>query len=333
MERPVVASVLGKELSPEVLKMIFTPCALYKLGFHKIALDKLDEIVRDRTNPELLKEIERTNSWISGSFILQCIYDCVWKDSDLDIYEPVTYKEDTSFSDMENYAHAHYVYKPDSRGFSYSEYDPKMRIVQTRKYRGENGTAIDIVKVYECNTADDRLRFTKEVFDFDICKNMIWFENGRMCIYIHNWNDIVTKSTDLNFGSGAHIPDTMKRAGKYTERGITMRNNTRAGDVMSDSHKPKFTVDAWREHINNFCALEVYVCRDDRLKKYNSPGMSFRNSKYVFWNNCRNHCFFDVDNLCRCNVIPKQVHMHLCVQSDHNGMREDEDIIIVNIRT
>src|SRR3989338_7810267 len=75
-------------------------CWIEKIAFKRTS-KKLSAIIKEETIEELIEkrltylgiegkniiqELKKTNTVISGSFILQCIYNVSWKDSDIDFF-------------------------------------------------------------------------------------------------------------------------------------------------------------------------------------------------------------------------------------------------------
>lgn len=314
-----------------VLRYVLPPYELCKLGLYSYASERFFEIVRSRLKPDLLRKIEKTNSWISGSFILQCMYDCEW-DGDIDIYESVTTNVD-QFSKMENYMYIDCDFKESDPGFAYSQYDPNMRIVQTRKYNynqkkyknnSEDLYAYEIIKVLDCNTCEKQIEFTKQVFDFDICKNLLWVKDGKMRLYINCLWDIMTKSTDLKFGF--HVASTLRnRVNKYTSRGIIIRNNPQANEIISEFNKPKFAVVA---QLGDGGSIIAY---DQRLREYERPGISFPQLPHTSstWGSSimePDRWYLYREAICTCDNIAV-LHAHLHRNDDYSDMRLDIDVI------
>lgn len=58
-----------------------------RYDINEIVLNKLAEKFGNLTYAKLfVNGLVKYNNYISGSFILQCLYDCDWKDSDIDVY-------------------------------------------------------------------------------------------------------------------------------------------------------------------------------------------------------------------------------------------------------
>src|SRR3989338_3833469 len=78
-------------------------CWIEKIAFKRTS-KKLSAIIKEETIEELIEkrltylgiegkniiqELKKTNTVISGSFILQCIYNVSWKDSDIDFFSKI----------------------------------------------------------------------------------------------------------------------------------------------------------------------------------------------------------------------------------------------------
>lgn len=209
---------------------------------------RLSDIFGDKLNAfkELMKN---TCSVISGSFLIQCLLDEYWENSDIDIYIPM--KENNIYqptkhmsyikSDVDNFM----FYMMSFHG-SHSNYEGEISdyIKYVRTYYPskiveimEDGSirntfdneksknshynvqiiGLDIDKTYPSVKS-----FIDETFDFTICKN-VYYYNGTDNVALSNLHEIFTRET--NFISTRYLSSSIQRYHKYKQKGnITFKN-------------------------------------------------------------------------------------------------------------
>ncbi len=178
--------------------------------------------LRRRIPRNVLAEISKMEVRISGSIILQAFYNVDWN-SDIDLYEcvPLDYAKSAQagkFSPLEDFFYNNGGITEDTAQYDYSEYDPWLRIAQTRTYR-LGDSLYQIIGVAECELEDQFRGFLQTVFDFPICKNYIQFDQaGFMTLWMAAPEDVKLRQTNLQFG--IRPCETLLRVKKYRERGI-----------------------------------------------------------------------------------------------------------------
>ena len=147
----------------------------------------------------------KTKAIISGSFVLQCILDETWENSDVDIYVSDDCKKSKMLYDfLESISQYHYSSEYKTFGyhighienFHSNNYKLQLIFVRTsKKYT---------LKDHNNNTG------------FDICKNMLYFDRKRfMNLDLCNLNDILLRRTTFSILA---IDDFFYRIEKYSKR-------------------------------------------------------------------------------------------------------------------
>lgn len=180
--------------------------------------------------PEFKKVLCDTNSVISGSFILQCILGEHWDNSDIDIYIPMKGNNITQnmpaspnpISSVENFIY--------SKGIKWVTFDSDVgygkhinnTIHFVREYKNKNMKyALQTILVNIDKNIDTLYDFIKDNFDFNICKNIYYFDT-KDNIRIYKINEIMNKKT--NFTVGYRLGSSIMRVKKYEDRGFQFLN-------------------------------------------------------------------------------------------------------------
>jgi len=231
--------------------------------------NRLKLVFRDRYD-EFKKILTDTNSVISGSFILQCLYNKKWQ-GDIDIYTPLlsndkiypfknNYRskycttilntfilqlENTLITDIsgdhyqndnDNYKikmiyyidildHFIVKFKNDikiNRDIFYNTlYHYEENIGFIKEQICVNNCIYNMTKIQTILIDVDKnniSHFINNLFDFDICKNMFYYKNGKPCLYIYNLTDVINKQTQYKFT--VNEEQSILRKDKYENRGI-----------------------------------------------------------------------------------------------------------------
>lgn len=272
--------------------------------------------LRKRIPGEVLAELARLGARISGSVILQAQYNVDWN-SDIDLYEcvPIEYARSagaSKFSPLEDYFYNNGGIIKDYVQYDYSEYDPWLRIAQTRSYHYKDAL-YQIIGVAECESDDQFRGFLQTVFDLPICKNYVQFdENGFMTLWMEAPDDVMSRKTSLRFG--IRPCETLQRVKKYRERGITIVDDGAVPPVSRVEavfvHKPMECAILPKTPIN---AGGGFACRGDWL---NDPdGTLVRYGKE--------------DPRCKLANCTAEPHVHVTAQVDYGHMREIHYVMIM----
>jgi hypothetical protein len=266
--------------------------------------------LRKRICKKVLDEIARLGARISGSIILQAHYSVNWN-SDVDIYEcvPIDYAKTArsgKFSPLEDFFYNNGGITEDTAQYDYSEYDPWLRIAQTRSYRLED-VLYQVIGVAECESEDQFRGFLQTVFDFPICKNYVQFdENGLMTLWMEAPDDVTSRKTTLQFG--IRPCETLERVKKYRERGITIIDDGSAippeirtegvfvREPMACAILPKTPINVGGGFT---CRADWFNDREGKLVRYSKE-----------------------DPRCKLTSCAAEPHVHVTAQVDYGRMRE-----------
>jgi hypothetical protein len=206
------------QLNPITLYSLCQTCKRYKSiikkkHFEKATIAEIKKrLLEGQLDLDTFLERNKSNGVVFfGSFIIQCILDEIWNDSAIDICLPSKTKVSI-----------------DSRGRI-----PSMEIKNDlsgyyRNYK-EIGTRPSCRwHVSQLNSHDNVQGFVKKVTDFDICKNIYWYD-GEDHIYVHSFNQILSKRT--NFNCKEKLLGSIERYGKYKKRGFTFDNIPNNQDI------------------------------------------------------------------------------------------------------
>lgn len=172
---------------------------------NKIIFKRLEEIFGNNIK-KIMDNLIKYDHYISGSFLLQCIYDVKWN-SDIDIYclnefnfiDLKDINDDNLFflktlyelNDFKQTQEAHnYHYLPvTSRSYSYNEYKIDHVIVKPfiESYKPESRKMLMIPE----HKYDNVFQFIDRMFDIDLCK--IVYDGKKL--YIKNPYDLFTRSS------------------------------------------------------------------------------------------------------------------------------------------
>lgn len=200
----------------------------YKLIIHQKIIsniiNKLKIIFQDHYD-NIIKLMQENNSIISGSFIIQCILDEEWV-SDIDIYEQDTYYGTKcnvhNETILNEYLNKHYKSECFTTRSLYDDISSNQIKIHISEYNNhnKNKNKINKIQLIHLNVKehDDVKIFIDTTFDFDICKNIFYFENNKPHLFIKSLSDIINKQTDFKFKFG--LFSSIARMIKYTKRGF-----------------------------------------------------------------------------------------------------------------
>lgn len=98
-------NVVGATSTNVIIKCLYDQLARYEKPFSVIFKNRLQQLVPEPS--ELIFKTAESNGIFSGSFVMQCLLDVVWPNSDIDIY--TRHHELT----LIYYLKRHYFYKTD----------------------------------------------------------------------------------------------------------------------------------------------------------------------------------------------------------------------------
>lgn len=170
---------------------------LRKTDFSCILHDKLKKLVIDPNC--FLKELEKSEGYISGSFILQCIYGIDYEDSDIDVYHLLHETKDKKINDILTSCKNFYN---GNKGSSFKKYihtnfkllkSNQNYITQTvhQSLYGFNKTKINLLMIEPSNQYQSELQYIRKIFDFSICKVAYFPKQNKL--YIFNITDLIQK--------------------------------------------------------------------------------------------------------------------------------------------
>jgi hypothetical protein len=161
---------------------------------------------------------------VSGSFIISMILNEFWADSDIDFfasYDPLTYANNNLecvFSQL----------SPDWSGilgryviFNTPQLDT-IHEVLTFDIKAKNYQVISL------QFGTNLREFIENSFDFDVCKNMFYYDKTGLHLSIRNYKDILAK--EVGFKPGHDINTSLQRCQKYRDRGFKFYNAMNPAD-------------------------------------------------------------------------------------------------------
>ena len=270
-------------LSPTDLHNLVQTCKFYEQNINmkhvkNNTITQLNKKLFDVFGDKLSKFktiLQNLKGIISGSCVLQSILGENWKESDIDIFIPVIGNNITKTScnneksEMDDFMFTNgKMVKYEAANVYYSNICGRI-IVFCRTFQ-INNHFVQTILVNVNNNINKMCNFILDNFDFDICKNVYWFNNNDN-IMIHKIKDILTKQTTFKIGS--RFGSSIFRCEKYMKRGFTFINPDNL-QILS-KHNPiiiTYISPCWRETNNIFemCnkskTLKGYITKEE-LKK------------------------------------------------------------------
>jgi len=187
---------------------------------------RLAVIFEDNVN-EFKRVMEESYAVISGSWIIQCMMDEFWQDSDIDIFVPGEIHRMILFFQSLNgtiIEEQNMVYKS-----ILDNNHVKIKSIVTMFVCGHKIQLIqlDIEKEYQ-----KLYHYLTSVFDFDIIKNMYYIDRQQEQLILCNINQIMTKSTVFQVGNS--VMSSIKRYYRYNQRGIHIVNKMTLDDLTKN---------------------------------------------------------------------------------------------------
>lgn len=206
-------------------------CSYHFLFYKKLIFNRINSRLRKNLKNEFnafMQLMRECRCVISGSFVIQCILDEKWHNSDIDIY--VSHENETGATDG-GYPKS----KMDDFMFNTMKYDGcadsygdicETQIRWVRDYHGKGETGNDCIQIIGINISknyESIRNFIYENFDLDICKN-IYYYDGKFNLSCLNIYDILSKQTKFNFSHS--LESSMHRYHKYIGRGVDFENKS-----------------------------------------------------------------------------------------------------------
>ena len=152
-----------------------------KLQYKKNIKSKLQKIFDDKflIFKKLLME---SGSIISGSFLVQCILNVVWNNSDIDIYV-----SNDNYKMVIDFFEKNYKKIKSNNEINYNDKE----IISTEKFI-VNNKSIEIIKL---SSSNDKIHdYIINKFDFSICKNEYYVDKkGKNKLYVYDIDGIKNK--------------------------------------------------------------------------------------------------------------------------------------------
>lgn len=180
-----------------------------------IIFQRLTEYFGDLTT-HFINLLQENNGIISGSFLVQCILNEYWDDTNINIYIPDK-KGSEEFTAIENFIYNDLKWKW-KNGTGYDRDIVSDKISFVRDYKNKKNQKLHIIHLDTDNNIDSLYNFVHDTFDFDIVKNIYSKDYLRIC----NLHDILTKQTKFKYAY--RLGSTIKRYNKYKQRGFHFIN-------------------------------------------------------------------------------------------------------------
>jgi len=181
---------------------------------HVIIINVL-KMLQDKINVklcDLLTFMNRYKISISGSFIVQCILNEYWPDSDIDLYTKSDINLGKNIFTDNGYSVSAYTTE--------NEYSMLGSIKTIGNFEKPDKTKVQLIIL---DTDKNMCKYVKTMYDFDVCKNIFNIKNGKYNLKIHNLQSIINKQISCNF---LGMSCTMsKRKLRYEERGFIFKNH------------------------------------------------------------------------------------------------------------
>lgn len=292
------------------------------------------------------KFLEDTQSFISGSFIMQCILEEEYLDSDIDIYT-TNKKNIVDFHNLKiasTYGIGHYMKVDDSKDIQYygdSAYDlmPNVLFNVCDYYVGGHDHKIQFI------IADSPHNIVNN-FDMDICKNIYGVDNEKEYLNIYNMDQLFEKKSVMRFvpkevDEKTNIHRYMRRYYKYVNRGYNLEKNIHesinSGNIKqyittsliifvkfisenSNSLKIKYTGDKMKNckfstsSKSKFCCVHPH-CRFCSLPKRHGERVFLANDLSDVYFIKKHNCLSIKQSMCKCT----------CYKTDDVRSHLDED--------
>ena len=257
----------------------------YQKEFREHLINKLKTFVE---NPEeFLLNLKKNNVYMSGSFILDVLYDTNYS-NDVDLYIKIEndichdkyygYNNNNIF-DIYTYNHpfSYYLYELNAKRIS-SLIEIKIRNIKSHKAKAyRHQCLLSTLREFELNNKKIQCIFTNIecnkfidiVFDLDICKN---YHDGEK-LTIKHMNKLISKKDTIKplnsvvkflYKTDANSIET--RTTKYIERGFEIKKHELYDDIQKEIEEK---INNYRKGFNDY-DKENYQYLIDVLEKYSN---------------------------------------------------------------
>lgn len=206
---------------PDIRNYVFKS----KYNMKKIIDDRLKEIFGEKVD-EVIANLIKFNNIISGSFILQCLYNVSWDGSDIDIYclnnkssyyyheiEPVNFKDPEDKYQPKDLSSLGFLKYMSISGLKCTKFNEcitrysYMSILASRKY--QFNTELEINHIIISNKKKSKAHkiyenfysFIEYMFDLDICKN---YYDGKH-VYIYDIHGLLYRRAQLSLNINKYV--------------------------------------------------------------------------------------------------------------------------------
>jgi len=143
--------------------------------------------------------------------------------------------------------------------YKHDQSNGKLNIEYVRNYETETNS-IQIIQAKVENDHNKMNEFIHDTFDFDICKNIYYINNGKEYLNILKLNDILNKISE--FKIGYRVGSSIQRYEKYTKRGFNIINNMTYDEIANkaiNNNQKHYSTD-------NYDGV-IYLCRMNKISK------------------------------------------------------------------
>ncbi len=300
-----------------------TPKILYNLKltnkwlFKQITFQNLKQVVINNITKKLkqlvkidykkfITYIEQNDMSISGSFVLQCILDEYWTESDIDLFVP---KEEICCDIMIDNN-----YFPVDENCNNDYVNTGVTGVKDFRNIDENYANLQIIFMREDRNVKN---YVKHFFDLDICKNIYTVKNGKHYLYIDKLINIMNKEISFDFINTSN--NFFSRKLKYENRGFTFKNNLLSNYIIYNNLLlPIVLYDRNLEIVTIFNETFAFNPDDDLVCNFNYNDVIFKINKGKFLpkiDNCQwddKHNFYnnDISDNCPISCLSNIKHYH-----------------------
>lgn len=215
------------------------------------------------------KILDDTKAVISGSFIIQCILGEYWEDSDIDIYFPTINNKkyltnyNNPYYELEKFLYETVKFDAGESHPAISRYkldlsNGKLNIEYVRNYETTNNIQVQVIQVQVENDYNKMNEFINDTFDFDICKNVYYINDGKEHLNILKLNDILNKVTEFKIGYRAG--SSIQRYKKYTKRRFNITNNMTYKEIAN-----KAVADPQLHNMPNYSYGIIYLFHMNKI--------------------------------------------------------------------
>lgn len=195
-------------------------------------LSEIENRLRDIFDdlPQFLQILAKSKSVISGSFIIQCILNEYWNDTDIDIYIPIKGNNITGYTENDNpitimedylYKTMKFTHYEAANRYGHDINTEKLIFNWIRNYLKGN-YSIQVIQVNIDENISEVKNFIHQTFDFDICKNIYNFAENQSYLSLYKMNQICSKMT--KFKCAYRLGSSIERCKKYQKRGFVFTN-------------------------------------------------------------------------------------------------------------